>query len=135
MTMAGERNLSELIKSMTPRLNAGTYVFSTVKTLDDIDRALTICEFKEKEGTTIILEKRKADELKLDYDYSAAWITLEIHSSLNAVGLTAIFSTELAKDNISCNVIAGYFHDHIFVAKNDAEKTMNVLLALSKNYG
>ena len=133
--MAGETDIFKLIKSMTPKLNAGIYVFSSVKTLDGIDREHTICEFKEREGITIVLEKQKADELHLSYDYSAAWITLEIHSSLDAVGLTAIVSNELAKSDINCNVIAGYFHDHIFVAKHDAEKAMKVLTVLSKKYG
>ena len=132
--MAGETDISKLIKSMTPKLNVGTYVFSSVKMLDGIDREHTICEFKEREGITIVLEKRKADELHLSYDYSAAWITLEIHSSLDAVGLTAIVSNELAENDISCNVIAAYFHDHIFVAKHDAEKAMKVLTVLSKKY-
>ena len=131
--MAGETDISKLIQGLKPRLNEGTYVFSSVKTLDDIAREHTICEFKEREGTTLILEQQKAEEFQLPYDYSAAWITLEIHSSLETVGLTAIFSNELAKNGISCNVIAGYFHDHIFVAKNDAEKAMKVLTVLSEN--
>lgn len=130
--MKGETNLSQLVKNLSPILNEGEYVFCSVKDISKIDRNITVCEFKEKEGITIVLEQRKADDLNLHYSYVASWITLNVHSSLNAVGLTAIVSKELTKHNISCNIIAGYYHDHIFVDTINSSKALNILIELTK---
>jgi uncharacterized protein len=70
--------------------------------------------------------------LQLSYSFVAAWITLTVHSSLEAVGLTATFSKALAENNISCNVVAAYYHDHIFVDAKDAAKAMKILHILSE---
>ncbi len=129
--MAGETNLSKLIRDMQPTLNPGEYVFATVDTTDGVDRTDVLGEFKEKEGTTLIIARQRADALKLSYGHVAAWITLEVHSALEATGLTAAFSTALAQHQISCNVVAGYHHDHLFVPYDDRDRAINVLKNLS----
>ena len=132
MAAVGQTDLAELVEGMTPVLNPGEFVFTTVSDPSRINRADTVCEFREREGVTLVLEKKKADELGLSYSFVSAWITLQVHSSLEAVGLTAAFSTELAKHGISCNVIAGYFHDHIFVSCDKASAAVEVLQNLSR---
>lgn len=130
--MNGEINLDKLIKEMEPELNVGEYIFSSVSSIDTIQKEHILCEFKEKEGITVVLQRKHADLHQLSYDYVASWITLNVHSSLAAVGLTALFSTELAKYQISCNVISGYYHDHIFVNQKDGQKAMEVLKRLAQ---
>ena len=87
----------------------------------------TVSFFKEQEGITIIIKKELADTQHLKYPFVAAWITLTVHSSLEAVGLTAAFSVALTQQGISCNVVAAFFHDHIFVEKKQREKAMEIL--------
>ncbi|WP_114936559.1 ACT domain-containing protein [Mucilaginibacter endophyticus] len=128
----GETNLNTLLKNMTPVLHEGDYVYCTTSSLSNINTDNIIAFFKEKEAFTLILKKETADKLNLAYTYIAAWITLTIHSSLEATGLTAAFATALAQENISCNVVAAYYHDHIFVAKKDAERAMEALKKLSE---
>lgn len=129
--MIGETDLNKLIKSMRAELNTGEYVFCKTATLQGIDISEVLCMFKETEAITLVLKKEIADKWQLPYHYAAAWISLKIHSSLAAVGLTAAFSTALAEQGISCNVVAAYYHDHIFVDAKDAEKAMEVLRQLS----
>lgn len=129
--MTGETNLATLLKNMTPVLNEGDYVYCTASSVPQIDTNNILGLFKEAEGFTVILKKEIADQLQLEYSYIAAWITLSIHSSLAATGLTAAFATALAQEGISCNVVAAYYHDHIFVAKEDADSAMNALKKIS----
>ena len=128
----GEKNLGILLRSMKPVLNAGEYVFCTSPGATLPPQENIICWFREKEGITLILEKTAADHLRLPYSFIASWITLTVHSSLEAVGLTAAFSKALATENISCNVVAGYYHDHIFVGLPDTGKAMAILQRFSE---
>lgn len=133
--MSGETDLPRLLKELNPQLNTGEYVFATTKNLDDIPRENTICEFREVEGITVIVEKTLADRLSLHYSYVSHWITLKVHSSLNAVGLTATVANVLMKNGISCNVVAGYYHDHLFVKKRHSKKAIQILTRLSSSFG
>jgi uncharacterized protein len=129
--MTSEKNLEKLLKNLKPILNKGDYVFCNVKDLESLDFDDILYIFREHESITVVLKKEIADSLNLEYNYIASWITLTVHSSLEAVGLTAAFSTALAKEGISCNVVAAYYHDHIFVDKKETEKAMQVLKLIS----
>ncbi len=125
--MSGEKNLDKLLKAMKPKLNSGDYVFCSTTNLIQFENTDILFLFKEEEGTTIVLKKALADKLGLEYSFVASWITLTVYSSLESVGLTAAFSKALTDVNVSCNVVAGYYHDHIFVDKRNAEKAMETL--------
>lgn len=129
--LEGEKNLSELVSNMEPVLNEGDYIFASLPDASAIDRKDILCEFREAEGTTVVMEKHTADLLNIPYFFVASWITLKVHSALDAVGFTAVFSSELAKHGISTNVIAGFYHDHIFVNRMDSQKAIRVLKNLS----
>lgn len=129
--MNGETNLELLLRTMRPARQPGTYVFCTVASLDDFDVSDSIGLFREAEGITVILPQATADQLQLAYSYVAAWLTLTVHSSLAAVGLTAAVAQALANASISCNVVAAYYHDHIFVAAHEADAALDVLRQLS----
>jgi hypothetical protein len=130
--MPGEIDLEKLLHGMQPGLNEGEYVFCT---MDSFERAATlnpVCIFQEDEAVTVIIPKHQADNVALPYSVVCAWITLTVHSSLEAVGLTAAVSKALTNANISCNMVAAYYHDHIFVPMKDAKQAMETLVKLTK---
>ena len=125
--MPGETNLLKLLQGMNPRLNEGEYVFCIADSPESAMALNPLCMFQEEEGVTVIISKQQAEEAALPYSVVCAWITLTVHSSLEAVGLTAAVSEALTEANISCNVVAAYYHDHIFVPVRNAKQAMNVL--------
>ncbi|WP_339502288.1 ACT domain-containing protein [Pseudomonas silesiensis] len=131
--MAGETSLATLLRSMSPQLNPGEYVFCTLRDGKLPGGLEIVGSFREQEGLTVILERRHAEKAGFSFDYLAAWITLNVHSALEAVGLTAAFASALGQAGISCNVVAGYYHDHLFVGLADAERAMQVLRNLAAN--
>jgi len=129
--MSGEKNLQQLLKSMKPKHNPGEYVFCKIESLEKLNLNEIEMFFKEEEAITLILKKEIAESLHLEYSVVMSWITLTVHSSLEAVGLTAAFSKAFSENGISCNVVAAFYHDHIFVNKKDVEKAMKILNSFS----
>ncbi len=125
--MAGVTDLDELLLTLRPEVRDGEYVI--VVSEADLPAEATI---RETEGTTLVLRREHADAAGIPYDFVAAWITLTVHSDLAAVGLTAAFSTALADAGISCNVLAGYHHDHLLVPVARRDDALEVLAALSE---
>jgi uncharacterized protein len=130
--MSGETDLPRLLRNMRPERNPGEFVFCVLDAFEQAAVLRPLCLFQEKEAITVILPRQQADDMSLPYSVVLAWITLTVHSSLEAVGLTAAVSRALAKENISCNVVAAYYHDHIFIPLAEAERAMNALLALTE---
>ncbi len=134
--MTGIKDLSSLLKSMSPRLDDKIYVFCSI-TEEKFSKIKVdpILIFKEKEGITIILEKEAADKNNLSYSDKWSLITLNVHSDLTAIGFIALITKKLAKKKISVNVISAYYHDHLFVPYDEAKEALQSLLELSKkNY-
>ena len=131
--MSGIKNLDQLLCAMKPKLTDGEFVFCTVLgELCKYSHLEPVATFLEPEGLTLVLPKSKAQVADLKYEGIFRQITLTVHSSLEAVGLTAAVSTKLAANNISANVIAAYYHDHIFVHCEKAEQALLVLKELSE---
>jgi hypothetical protein len=125
-----DQGLQDLIAAMKPELLPGAYVFVSLTGLEVQDPRV-LASVREPEGLSAVLRQGDADELGLEYDFIAAWITLRVESALGAVGLTAAVSTALAEVGISCNVVAGLHHDHLLVPANEAGRALSRLKQLS----
>ncbi len=115
---------------MDPTLHSGVYVYCSVSHATDLSALTALATFREAEGITIILPEVEALKAGFTVMFRAAWITLSVHSDLQAVGLTAAFASQLGAAGISCNVMAGAYHDHIFVPVEHAQAAMAALRAL-----
>ncbi len=128
--MSGESDLAALLRTMEPELRPGRFVFTTTRQVPATADPVVLV--REAEGMTLVLDQAEADRLDLPYEYVAAMITLRVHSSLAAVGLTAAVAGRLGAAGLSCNVVAGFFHDHLFVPYDDAERAVDLLRRLSE---
>ena len=131
--MTAEKDLARLLATLSPELNPQEYVFTTFADAQygNHSELQPLAAMQEEEGLTLIVPRVLADEQQLSYEGVFKCITLKVHSSLAAVGLTAAFSRVLTDHDISANVIAGFYHDHIFVPPDRADEAMQALRSLS----
>lgn len=129
--MSGECDQHRLQQQMEPRLQPETFVYCTFADFQLPTGLQPICTFREAEGLTAIVERSQAERARVPYVFEAGLITLTVHSSLEAIGFLATIATSLAKVGISCNAVAAYHHDHLFIPVARAADAMDVLNALS----
>lgn len=124
-----EHDLGLLLRGLRPQLHDGEWVFVTVRrTPEGVE---PLASFVEAEGLSLIVRREQADAAGLPYDLVSAWITLMVHSALDAVGLTAAVAGRLADAGMSCNVVAAHHHDHLFVPHSRAQQALVLLAQLS----
>jgi hypothetical protein len=135
--MSGITDLDRLLAGMKPSLSPEEFVYCTLPggRPEDVLHLAPIGLFNEAEGLTLILTTDVARAAEMPASAPMRRITLTVHSSLEAVGLTAAIATALTREGISANVVAGYYHDHIFVPSADAARAMAALTALSVTSG
>jgi uncharacterized protein len=128
--MSGEADLAQLLAGMEPVLDPVTYVFAVTTDPQHPLRSEALMTMTEGEGLTLILPEGLATP-DLTPIFPCRRITLTVHSSLAAVGLTAACAGALTRAGISCNTVAGYYHDHFFVPVDRADDAMKALWALA----
>ena len=126
--MPGETDLQRLLANMEPQLHEGEFVFCSVSPESFGQLSIhPIGWFRESEGIALIVERGIADNEGLEYEFVSRMITLNVRSSLEAVGFLAAITAKLAEANVSVNAISAYHHDHLFVPTDMADLAMKVL--------
>ncbi len=127
------RDLDALIRGMEPVLHDGTFVFAASDPGVEIALGEIVAYVREAEGPSFVVEEAVARRCGLTPLSRCAWITLTVHSDLEAVGLTAAVSAALAREGIACNVVAGARHDHLFVPIDRGHDALAALRRLSRD--
>lgn len=125
--------LQDLLKKLAPTLDSHSYVYCTVPhaKYGELEKLKPIVSIAELEGLTLVIPLEQAKAQGLDYFRVFRRITLKGHSSLEALGLTSVVTSLLAERGITTNVIAGFYHDHIFVPSDRVNEAMEALKELA----
>lgn len=128
--MSGILDLNELIRSATPELIPGEFVFVSLPGGPIPANLTPICTFVEAQAMTVIVSKEQAMRAGLPFEGTFRQITLNVHSSLEAIGFLAAITSALAAEGIPANAVSAFHHDHLFVPANATEKAMVCLANL-----
>ena len=131
--MRGTSDLPTLLATLAPAVSPDVYVFLSCTHAKYGDRAdlKPIAAFCESEGLTLIVPKEHADATGQDYDGEYSLVSLGVHSDLQAVGLTAAIASVLSDRGIAANIVAAFYHDHIFVPLSRVDDAVAALLQLA----
>ena len=131
--MPGETDLKTLIASMRPRLQPDHFVFVSLPHGESVPATIDpVMVFREDEGRTLVVEHQAAARAGLTGTYLCRMITLDVHSSLEAVGFLAAITTRLAAVGMPVNPVSAYHHDHLFVPADREEEAMAILEAMAR---
>ncbi len=125
-------DLQGMLQQLRPTLHAGVYVFCSLPPGADVTQLPALAMLREAEGISLVLREEEAVAAGMAVAFRAAWISLQVHSDLAGVGLTAAVTSALAEHGIACNVIAGVHHDHLFVQQERAADAIAALQALQQ---
>ena len=120
------KDLKALLVGMSPTLSERAWSFQPISDARFVPET-AFAMIREDEGLCCVLPAQAAANDAPQF----ARITLRVHSDLEAVGLTAAIATALATSGIACNVIAGLYHDHLFVPWDRREEALALLEKLS----
>jgi hypothetical protein len=131
--MSGECDLAKLLQNMKPEMSEDVFVFCSISDERTIPATLNpVLIFREREGTTFVVQREKAESAALSYQFVSRLITLTVHSSLEAVGFLAAITARLAHAGISANAVSALYHDHLFVPEHRADEALQLLQDIAK---
>lgn len=130
--MTGETDLDRLLATLSVSRRPGVFTVVALRHSDQPEPAEGIeAVINEGEGPTVICDVATAKANGWPVGFEAAWLTLEVYSALEAVGLTAAVAHVLAEAEIPCNVLAGFYHDHLLVPVERADEAIERLARLA----
>jgi hypothetical protein len=128
--MTAERDLDVLLATLDVERRPGTFVYhQRSSAAPPVPGALAMID--EGDTTTYVVDEGTVE----GGEFRAAWLTLTVHSALEAVGLTAAVSAALTREAIPANVLAGFAHDHLLVPVERADDAIAAIRALAASSG